>query len=291
MSDGRAMQRAILQVLWGPMAFRKAILEPGQTLRVGRDKETDFALPHDALLGGMHFELAWDGSRCRIRDLKTMAGTLVGGQPVKEGIVPHGGWIRAGATDFVAYVERHTPPIASVEDGNPPSNKGKHQALDVLRNQEGLYAVLDTARSERILTLLHESVEDHRSLYEGPQGTALADVAPYLVHLPKGSNLLECLVQEGWGIHWGIYITSTSSLLETRRHLRKFLMVDLEGNEGRFYFRFYDPRVLQTFLATIVPSQQAEFFGPITQFIHEGPDGICEVFPAVQTEDSNPSKG
>jgi pSer/pThr/pTyr-binding forkhead associated (FHA) protein len=274
-------QRAILQVRWGPMAFRKAVLEPGQVLRVGRDEATDFALPHDSLLGGMHFELAWNGSKCRIRDMKTMTGTLVDGKRIKESIVPHGGWIRAGGTDFVAYVERHMPPsdpsggAEALQSGN-----GKHQALSVLSTQEGLYAVLDTARSERILTLLRESVEEHRSLYEGPQGAALADVAPYLVQLPKGSKLLESLVQEGWGKYWGVYITSASSLTETRRHLRKFLMVDLEGYDGRFYFRFYDPRVLQTFLATIAPIHQRDFFGPIARFIHEGPDNTCESVPA-----------
>jgi hypothetical protein len=265
------------------MAFRKAILEPGQVLRVGRDEATDFALPHDALLKGTHFELAWNGSKCRIRDLKTTTGTLVDGKSIKEGIVPLGGWIRAGGTDFVAYIERHTPPDDSAAgEEDLQSTKGKRNALSVLRTQEGLYAVLDTARSERILTLLRESVEEHRSLYEGPHGAALADVAPYLVQLPKGSTLLESLVQEGWGKHWGVYITSMSSLLETRRHLRKFLMVDLEGNDGRFYFRFYDPRVLQIFLATIAPAQRKEFFGPITNFIHERPDSTCASVPASQ---------
>jgi pSer/pThr/pTyr-binding forkhead associated (FHA) protein len=245
MRDGSDRQRAILQVRWGPMAYRKSILEPGQRLRVGRDETMDVSLSHDARLEGAHFELAWDGSRCWIRDLKTQTGTLLDGQPVKEGPVPHGGWIRAGGTE------------------------SKSEALRALSTQENLYAILDTARSNRILTLLQESVDDHHSLYEGPQGAALAEVAPYLVRLPKGSRLLKSLIQEGWGNSWGVYLTSGAPFKEVRRHFRKFLMVELEDWDGRFYFRFYDPRVLRQFLPTCTAQQKTEVFGPTASFLYE----------------------
>jgi hypothetical protein len=141
--------------------------------------------------------------------------------------------------------------------------------------------VLDTAHGERILELLHESVEPIHSLYEGTPGSALAEVAPYLVSLPnKDSWLLEALVQEGWGAHWGVFLTSALPMLQLRRHLRKFLMVEAEGVEGRLYFRYYDPRVLGTFLPTCPPESRKEFFGDIERFIFSGLDGEVVEIPS-----------
>jgi pSer/pThr/pTyr-binding forkhead associated (FHA) protein len=270
MSERSAARRAILQVCSGPLAFRKTTLEPGQVLRVGRGDAVGLSLAHDAQLSGAHFELSWDGEKCWIRDLATTTGTLLDGQPVQEGVVPHGGWIRAGGTDFVARVEHHTPAAtAGGEPRSPQRTESMQQALSVLNAQEELYAVLDTARSDRILTLLQESVEEHRSLYEGPQAAALSEIAPYLVQLPRGSKLLESLIHEGWGDNWGIYLTSKTPFIETRRHLRKFLMVALEGMDNNFYFRFYDPRVLRDFLPTLAEDQRESFFGSITAFFYE----------------------
>ncbi|WP_224247232.1 DUF4123 domain-containing protein [Hyalangium gracile] len=281
MSDASIGRRVILRVRWGSSAFRQAVLEPGQTLRVGRSEAAGLALPHDSQLAGEHFELTWDSTRCRIRDLRTTTGTLLDGRPIKEGVVPHGGWIRAGGTDFVAHFERYTPPEMSVEEAGPAAlPEGASEALSVLSSQGNLYAVLDAARSDRILTLLRESVEEHRSLYEGPQGVALAEVAPYLVQLPKGSLLLSSLVQEGWGKAWGVFLTSDAAFNELRRHLRKFLMVELEGSDGRFYFRFYDPRVLAQFLPTCAAQQKADFFGPVTSFTYET---LVEEKPSLTT--------
>lgn len=275
MSNAGVERRAILQVRWGPMALRKAVIEPGQALRVGRHESMELALPHDSQLEGAHFEISWDGAKCRIRDLKTTTGTLLDGKPTKEGLVPHGGWIRAGGTDFVAYIERLTPPKPTENEAETrQNNESRNNALNMLSTQEGLHAVLDAARSDRILTLLQESVEEYRSLYEGPKGEALADVAPYLVYLPKGSRLLAALIEEGWENSWGIYLTSEASFIETRRHLRKFLMIETEDLDDRFYFRFYDPRVLRHFLPTCSMTQLKELYGPIVRsFFCENSEG------------------
>jgi len=246
------------------MAHHKKVLEPGQVIRVGRAQAMELPVPHDEEMADAHFELAWDGSQCRVRDLKSPAGTLLAGERVEEGSVSHGDWIRAGTTDFSVYFE----------GGAPPAPAAKAQVQAVLSAQEQLFAVLDAARSPRVLELLQGATEEYHSLYEGPQGEALAEVAPYLVRLPARSRLLECLLAEGWGQAWGIYFTCPLPFLETRRHLRKFLMVEAEGEDARLYFRFYDPRVLHTFLPTCTPDQKKAFLGPITQLFHERGDEL-----------------
>lgn len=268
MGSKDAGRQAIVQVRWGPMAFRKAILKPGQVLQVGRAEEMGLSLPHDTMMSAAHFELTWNGATCRIRDLKS-TGTLLEGKPIKESLAAHGSWIRAGTTDFTVFFEEFSQPIPIEGPGPLLDSHGKREALNILSAQQGLYAVLDSAKSGRILELLQESIEGHQSLYEGPQGAALAEVAPYIVPLPPNTKLLDVLLQEGWGESWGIYLTCPLSAAETRRHLRKLLMVEAEGQEGRLYFRFYDPRVLHQFLPTCTPGQREEFFGHIGCFFYE----------------------
>lgn len=273
MNADNTMQRVILQVRSGPDPLRKAILKPSQSLRVGASAEAGLALPPEAGLSRAHFELTWDGVTCRLKDLGSVTGTLLAGQRIKEGTVVNGDWVRAGMADFSVYFERTSPLPASQEHSAT-------EALSELSQQDGLYAIFDSARGEQILPLLQESVEEYRSLYTGPQGEALSDVAPYLVRIPRGSGLLPALVHEGWGKSWGIYLTCPLSLMETRRHLRKFLMAEAEGIEGKLYFRFYDPRVLHGFLPTCSLEQRREFFGSISNFFYEEGNGSLQIISA-----------
>jgi hypothetical protein len=277
------MRHAILQVRWGPMAHHKAIIEPGKVLRVGRAPSAGLAVPHDSEMAEEQFEFSWSGRRGWMHALKGPTGTLLEGEQVEQGEVFNGTWLRAGQTDFSVYFERTTPPREPEQPDPPELVAHKARALEVLRAQKApLYAIVDAARGERILELLHESVEECHSLYEGPQGMALAEVAPFLVSLPrKDSWLLESLVQEGWGDHWGVYFTSPLPVLQVRRHFRKFLMVEAEGVEGRLYFRYYDPRVLGAFLPTCPPESRKDFFGDVERFIFSGSNGEVVELPSL----------
>jgi hypothetical protein len=145
--------------------------------------------------------------------------------------------------------------------------------LQFLNGQaEPLFALLDAARDPRVLEVLRLSGARHRSLYEGAEGKALADFAPYLVELPLDSPLREPLVHEGWGRSWGVYLTCPQPFAEVRKHFRRFLLVKSEEDGRTLYFRFYDPRVLRIFLPSCTPAGAAEFFGPIREFFVEAVD-------------------
>lgn len=267
----------ILEVLWGPQQGRKAVVPAGATLTVGRG-EAGLSLAHDAALAPVHFEVFWNG---RSADLRALGGaTLVlDGEERVRGRRDHGAWVRAGGTDFMLSIERHTPPDA------PPTARARETAtpaLEALRGVPGrLYAVLDASRDDRIRVLLRESPLTYRSLYDGALGDALGEVAPYIVELDREGALLDDLVLEGWGRHWGVYISAPPAhdLEAVRRHLRHFLMVELPGGQ-RGYFRFYDPRVLAAFVPTCTRAEQQQFLGELEFHVVDAHDRALRSFKA-----------
>lgn len=281
--------RCIVELRWGRLAGTKAVIRPGASLRVGRSERADLALPHDTRIANAHFELAWDGETCRLRDLGSETGTQLGGLPVTEAVVPHGGWIRAGETELLVYVEGRTPPTddddeedEELDDEDREARARRHEAaaraLAVLREEaarEPLYAVLDAARAPRILVLLRESVEPHRSLYEGARGERYEDVAPYLAGpMAADSKLLDRLVEEGWGRRWGIFCASRAPFREVRRHLRRFLMVEVSETGERVYFRFYDPDVIRGFAEVWSPLQRGQLLAGVDRIWVEDETGV-----------------
>lgn len=259
------IENLIVEVLWGPEQGRKAVVRPGGSVRVGRGEAADLRLPHDERLAPLHFELAWDGQRAALRSL-VREETCLDGQQVREGASGHGGWVRAGASDFALAIERHTAPDPPPD---PAVCAAAEPAIAALRAQPGrLFAVLDVARDERIRVLLRESPARHRSLLDGWQGDVVGEGAPHLVELgPPHPELVSDLVVEGWGAAWGVFISAPDGreLEAVRRHLRKFLMVELRGD--KVYFRFYDPRVLQTFVPTCTPAERREFLADMAWHI------------------------
>jgi pSer/pThr/pTyr-binding forkhead associated (FHA) protein len=279
--------RLIVEVRWGRLAGVKAVVPAGETLRVGRTELSDLVIGHDGQMSREHFAIAWDGARAMVRDLGSETGTKLGGKAVEEEEdVPHGGWIEAGETHFMVYVEGKTePPELFFEDEEEERRESKRgeaaeKALGELRDvagREKLYAVLDGARDDRILELLREHVEPHRSLYDGVEGETLEEVAPYLVGpMREDSELLDKLVMEGWGKRWGIWCTSEEKFVEIRRHWRRFLMVELEETGDRVYFRFYDPGVMRIFWGSCEEGQKAELFGRSGSWFLEQDDGNFE---------------
>lgn len=267
-------RRGILVISFGRMAEHRTVIDKGQTIRVGRTDHADLVVAHDAQMSRVHFELSWNGETCVVKDLESATGTLVGGQKVARADVPHGGWIRAGETDFTFYVENHTPgffPNDTVE-----VSRYKEIALTRLADEVDrghLYAIFDAARTPRIPELLRESVQQSRSLFDGVKGKTLDEVAPHIVKLDGTAPVLDSLVMEGWGLRWGIYFTCKLPLNDVRRHFRRFLMVEDDDSGEKFYFKYYDPFVLRAFLPSCAPRQRSDFFGDVESFFYEAKQG------------------
>lgn len=212
---------------------------------------------------------------CRVHDMSGKMGLYLNGKKVNEADLANGNVLSAGSSSFL--VSLSDAPFEPVAESPPPDAKLAPRLSPVQQDQVltllaqfrlPLYAITDAARDPRVrqLLLTHDAL--YYSLYDGPEGEKLDNVAPYLVSLEPGSTLARALVRDQWGNSSFSLLLSRDDFKSVRRHLRRFLMVDDERGK-KMYFRFYDPRVLRTFLPTCTRPECQDFFGPIAWFIVE----------------------
>lgn len=277
-----------LEILTGPETGRRIGVAPGAPLTVGWGPDADLAVPRDPYMNPVHAAFEWDGAALRVRDLATEHGTFVNNAAVREVELREGDRVQMGQT---LVQVRAGDGADDVEPGHPPyllaerpvfDDRLQHVAWFLRQHPYDLFAIIDAARDEEVLAFLQGATEEFVSLYEGWQGESLADVAPYLVRVPREGTFLEELLQRGWSKSWGVFVTSEVPFKALRQHLRYFLRVqDEDGN--RMLFRFYDPRVLRAYLPTCTPYETQTFFGPIEAFVFEGRRGefAIHVSPTV----------
>lgn len=134
---------------------------------------------------------------------------------------------------------------------------------------EAVYAVIDGASVPDFRQQAFNQSQEIVCLFRGELKDDMAEVAPYLTRLDPEGAFTEWILQRGWGNHWGIFLSAGAGIDALRRHFRGLLIVhDETGKPLRF--RYYDPRVLATFLPTCAPGEIAEFFGPVDEFLFEG---------------------
>ena len=133
-----------------------------------------------------------------------------------------------------------------------------------------VYAVLDGSRNKKIYPLLKEAKQNFSCLYEGELNYELTLAAPYIVRLDKKSEFTRELILQSWGNSWGIFAITyaPATLISVRRNCRKSAYV-LDENKRKLLFRYYDPRVLRTYLPGCQKDEAAKFFGPVSEYIVE----------------------
>lgn len=131
-----------------------------------------------------------------------------------------------------------------------------------------LYAVIDCARDERLLPAIQALAPEARCLFDEPLDPELAEAAPWL--LPTGPSVpfIDFWRREGRLRNWGFVFESREGIDVLRRHLKKLIRAALPDGKV-VLFRFYDPRVLTTYLKTASAEDRMYFFGPITCILCE----------------------
>lgn len=133
------------------------------------------------------------------------------------------------------------------------------------------YAILDGASVPDLPSKLFEMKPPNYCLLTGDLEPDMAEVAPYLIRLYPGTPFTDFLLKECWGKHWGIFVHAIPPLKEMRKHFRSLITVyDETGNP--MMFRYYDPRVLQSFLPTCEGDETKTFFGEVQLYFAESED-------------------
>lgn len=133
-----------------------------------------------------------------------------------------------------------------------------------------VFAVLDGARDQRVEPMLRLCRRDYTSLFSGKMIPAFFAASPFIVHLAQASAFTRELIEFSWTRSCAMFLVTGPevTLQQTRRHLRDLLRVQDEKGK-RYFFRFYDPRVLRAYLPTCTGAEAQTFFGPTTRIYCE----------------------
>src|SRR5262245_48778531 len=140
-------------------------------------------------------------------------------------------------------------------------NKEKLQQ-HLVSDSSWLYCVLDGASVPELPMKLYKMQVTNYCLFPGELEPDMLYVAPYVVHLPPNDGFTDWVFSEGFGKHWGIFVHSRHSMNEMRNHFRALVNV-YDEDANPLIFRFYDPRVMHSFLPTFDGEQIEAFFGKI----------------------------
>lgn len=265
------------------------LLPEAGILTVGREAPADIVV-RDHFLSRSHFQLQCAEGRHVLTDTGSSNGTFVNGVRLQRSELRPRDAIYAGRSSF-----RFAPRLnEKVMLDSLPESPGEllpwQSKLIAALESSCRFVVLDGAISPAVRDLLNQAGVFYQSLYEGEQAVDLAAFGPYLVEIQKGGKLMPFLIKVGWGKSWGVFLSTQMTFAETRKHLRHFLMVDIEGGQ-RVIFRFYDPRVMRVFLPTCEADQRREFFGQMQHIFVESDAGAAvtrysaggeEQYPLVQ---------
>lgn len=124
-----------------------------------------------------------------------------------------------------------------------------------------IYAVIDAALVADFQQKLDAAQIPSLCLFAGNDAITLAESAPYLLPLDVTRDATHSLWRAAIGQNWGIHLRSARSPEGLRTHLRRLLWIRHFSSEDPVYFRFYDPRVLRSFLPTCDHPQLRTLFG------------------------------
>ena len=134
-----------------------------------------------------------------------------------------------------------------------------------------LYAVVDCAAADWLFPAVSREPQ-HEPLFSGALEPELRENAPHLVSLGPEAPLLALLnSDEARQAAAGCVLEAELGMAELRRSLRRKLTAMLP--DGRVVmFRFFDPRVLATYLDSLTPDETAPWFNGISDWWLPMPD-------------------
>lgn len=145
----------------------------------------------------------------------------------------------------------------------------------IFSTSSNTYLLID-ASSRNLITTTFDLDDyndiDQQCLYTGQLAQELKQHAPYLIDLTLSAKQLadddevpkfhRDFFQKHWGENTGIIFQSETAIDKIHFHLKKFIKIQDEDGKW-FYFRFFDPRVMNHYLDSIQrwPQRIAKWYG------------------------------
>ena len=150
--------------------------------------------------------------------------------------------------------------------------------LRLLASEGTLWAVLDACDAPDVPARVElRGPENGDCLWKGRTRERHWAVAPWLVNVDLA--LFDWIRATLWEEPWGLFAEAKTTIDALRGHFRRIHVVEDQAGK-RMYFRFYDPRVLRTYLGTATAAEHVEFFGPVTAYWGVlGPPGARTLTP------------
>jgi hypothetical protein len=136
------------------------------------------------------------------------------------------------------------------------------------------YAIIDCAQDPRLVDLVRACAVN-LCLFKGEDlDPALLAAAPWLVRIDPAEPLLPTWQQHGHAASWGLMLLSGQRIEDLQRHYRRFLQTKLPDGTIAL-FRFYDPRVFNTYIRAASVDERERWFGPVLQYSVEAEGGTA----------------
>lgn len=140
-----------------------------------------------------------------------------------------------------------------------------------------LYAIVDGAIEDDLLTFLREKKPPHCCLFPPPVQPEMVALAPYLIGVT--TDVFTWL--DAKDTPWGIYLYSPQKIHLLVQHFRRYLWVSIPVQNKPVLFRFYDPRNIWALMEVLTPRELFLFTEPLHK--------ICTLYANEERERDFPS--
>jgi Domain of unknown function (DUF4123) len=104
--------------------------------------------------------------------------------------------------------------------------------------------------------------ENHHNLYTGISPAHLEPLGPFIFEFPHNQEFYEWYMENVQANSRGLIVESIHTFNEVKSHFKTLIKVRTESGHNLF-FRFYDSRVIRSFLPTCQEAELIDFFGPV----------------------------
>ncbi|PKR51856.1 DUF4123 domain-containing protein [Thalassospira marina] len=181
-----------------------------------------------------------------------------------------GAWPAKNTPDALIHPLFGQPQPATPDD----EHYGHEGDVPVMRT----FAIIDAAKLQSGFDEIEECGVPYRCLFKGKAAQDFRDVAPYLLEIDAASEMTRRLLTYNpklpdnmttthlWHKEPGIYIRSRMCFDDVWRHFRKFVRIQDENGKW-FYFRFWEPSVLDQLPEIFSPENGKKFFSRNLSFV------------------------